>query len=297
MILLAAGATALVVAACGQAAALTAESPDQAVVAALQKAQTTPLRMSLTGDLRLSTAGLGNLPSSLQGVIGRLGGGGSASGELDQQSAARRQLTLSAAGHRLTLVEYDGHGYVSRDGGSFGELSKTLPTSPTLSPSQVSALVGAAGFEDQGRATVDGVSAEHYSAPLTVATLEKLVQASGTSGATATGRLEQALVLLAPFIAGHGTADVWLSLHDGSLVRAALSGAFTVDVGAAASALAGLSPTAPAAGSLPTGTLGVSVSAQADVSGYGGPVTVTKPQASSTLPAAPTGGWPFSLSD
>ena len=288
---LAAGAAALALAACGQAAALTAESPDQAVAAAFQQAETTPLQVSLTGDLRLSATGLANLPSSIQEALSRISSGGSASGQLDQQSAARRQLTVSAAGHRLTLVEYDGHGYVSRDGGSFAELSTALPTSPALSPSRLSALVAALGFQDDGHGTVDGVSAEHYSAPLTVATLENLVQAGGAGGATVSGRLEQALAMLAAFVSGQGTADVWLSLHDGSLVRATLSGTFTLDVGAAASALSGLMPSPPPTGSLPTGSLGVSVSAQADVSDFGGPVTVTEPQASSTLPAAPTGGW------
>ena len=48
------------------------------------------------------------------------------------------------------------------------------------------------------------------------------------------------LTLLAPTPPVSGTVDLWLSRADGSLVRAALSGSLTVDVGAAASALAGL---------------------------------------------------------
>ena len=80
---LVAAAAVAVVAGCGPGAILTAESPDQAVSAALQAAQTTSLRMSLSGDLHLDTASLTNLPASIQSVLGQVGSGGSATGSLD----------------------------------------------------------------------------------------------------------------------------------------------------------------------------------------------------------------------
>jgi hypothetical protein len=95
--------------------------------------------------------------------------------------------------------------------------------------------------------------------------------------------------MLAPYVTGSGSVDLWLSTRDGSLVRGTLSGSLSVDVGAAASALAGLVAPSSGSASLPTGTLGVSLSLGFDVSDYGGSVTVIKPVATSTLPTG--GGW------
>ena len=282
-------ADAAVVAACGPGAVLTADTPDQAVATALQAVQTTSLRMSLTGDLGLDTTSLANLPASVQTAIAQLGSGGSATGQLEQESSARRQLTVSAAGSTMTFVEYDGHGYVSQGGGAYAELSTALPSSAAVSSTDLTTAVAALSFEDEGSATVDGASVEHYAASITVSTLEKLAQDLGGSAA-GSADLGPMLTLLAPYVTGSGSADLWLSTRDGSLVRAALSGSLTVDVGAAASALAGLGVLPAASGPLPTGSLGVTVSLGADVSDYGGPVTVSKPDATSTLPAS--GSWP-----
>jgi len=286
MLAAAAAAGAVAVAACGPGAVLTADTPGQAVSTALEAVQTTPLRMSLTADLTVNAGGVSGLPSSIQSALGQIGGGSSATGHLDQESAARRELTGSAGGHTLTLVQYDGHGYVSEDGGAYAELSMSLPSSATVSPSDVSAAVNALGFQDQGGATVDGVGVEHYSAPITLSALEKLAQSVAASpSAGGMGSLGQGLTLLAPYVSGHGTADLWLSTKDGSLVRASVSGSVSIDVGAIASALSGLMPAAGSAGSTPTGSLDMSLSLQADVSDYGGSVTVSKPSATSTLPA------------
>ncbi len=287
---LVAAAAVAVVAGCGPGAILTAESPDQAVSTALQAVQTTPLRMSLTGDLHLDTASLTNLPASIQTILGQVGSGGSATGILEQESGARRQLTVSAAGHSLALVEYDGHLYVSQDGGAYAELPQTPQSSPEASPPALATAVAALGFQDQGSATVDGVSAEHYTATITVATLEKLAQDLTSGGGS--GSLEQGLTLLAPYATGQGSVDVWLSERSGSLVRAELSGSLTVNVGAAVSALSGLlAPASGSSGALPGGSLGVSLSLRADVSDYGGAITVTKPDATSTLPSGGLPGW------
>ena len=91
---LVAAAAVAVVAGCGPGAILTAETPDQAVSSALQAVRTTPLRASLTGDLPLDTSSLTNLPASIQTILGQVGSGGSATGQLDQESSARRQLTV-----------------------------------------------------------------------------------------------------------------------------------------------------------------------------------------------------------
>ncbi len=285
---LAAGATALLAAACGPGAVLTAETPDQAVSAALRAVQSTPLQASFTGQLSLSTASLSGLPASIQSALGQVGSGGSATGQLKQESGARRQLTASAGGSSLSLVEYDGHGYVSRDGGGYAELSGTLPTGDGISSTELTTAVAALSFQDQGPATIGGVSTERYSASITLPSLEKLAQALGGS-ATGSTQLAPVLAMLAPYVAGSGSVDLWLSTGDGSLVRGALSGSLSVDVGAAASALAGLLSPSSGSASLPAGTLGVSLSLGFDVSDYGRPVTVTKPVATSTLPAG--GGW------
>jgi hypothetical protein len=285
---LAAGAAALLAAACGPGVVLTAETPDQAVSAALQAVQTTPLQASLTGQLTLDTATLSGLPASIQSALGQLGSGGSATGQLKQESSARRQLTASAGGSSLSLVEYDGHGYVSQDGGAYAELSGALPSSAGISSTDLATAVAALSFQDQGPATVSGTSTERYSASITVPSLEKVAQALGGS-ATGSTQLAPVLAMLAPYVTGSGSVDLWLSTRDGSLVRGTLAGSLSVDVGAAVSALAGLLAPSSGSASLPAGTLGVSLSLGFDVSDYGGSVTVTKPVATSTLPAG--GGW------
>jgi hypothetical protein len=282
------GAVGLLAAACGPGAILTAENPDQAVSAALQAAQTTPLRMSLTGQLALDTASLGGLPASIQKVLGQVGSGGSATGQLQQESSARRQVTASAGSSSGSFVEYDGHGYVSQDGGAYAEISGALPSGAGVSATDLSTAVAALSFQDQGSAPVSGVSTERYSASITLSSLEKLAQALGGSNA-GSAQLGPVLAMLAPYVTGSGSADLWLSTRDGSVVKGTLTGSLTVDVGAAASALAGLLAPSSGSSSLPTGTLGVSLSLGFDVSDYGGPVTVTKPVATSTLPAG--GGW------
>jgi hypothetical protein len=289
---LAAGAAALLAAACGPGVVLTAETPDQAVSAALQAVQTTPLQASLTGQLTLDTATLSGLPASIQSALGQLGSGGSATGQLKQESSARRQLTASAGGSSLSLVEYDGHGYVSQDGGAYAELSGALPSSAGISSTDLATAVAALSFQDQGPATVSGTSTERYSASITVPSLEKVAQALGGS-ATGSTQLAPVLAMLAPYVTGSGSVDLWLSTRDGSLVRGTLAGSLSVDVGAAVSALAGLLAPSSGSASLPAGTLGVSLSLGFDVSDYGGSVTVTKPVATSTLPAG--GGWSGSL--
>jgi len=288
MLAAAAAAGAVAVAACGPGAVLTADTPGQAVSTAVEAAQTTPLRMNLTADLTVNAGGVSGLPSSIQSALGQLGSGGSATGHLDQESAARREITGSAGGHSLTVVQYDGHGYVSEDGGAYAEFSTTLPSSTTVSTADVSAAVNALGFQDQGGTSVDGVSVEHYSAPITLSALQKLAQSvtASPSAGGMMGSLGQGLALVAPYVSGHGTVDLWLSTKDGSLVRASVSGSMSIDVGAIASALSGLMPMAGASGSTASGSLEMGLSAQADVSDYGGSVTVSKPTATSTLP-----GW------
>jgi hypothetical protein len=284
-----AAAVAAVAAGCGPGAILTSETPDQAVTAALQAASTTPLRMSLSGDLQLDTSGLGNLPASIQAAISQIGSGGSATGQLIQENGARRQVTATAAGHSLTLVEYDGHGYVSQDGGAYAEVPAAAPSSPAAGSSQLGTAVADLSFQDQGPATVGQVSAERYSATITVSTLERLAQDLGGGGGSS-AQLAPMLDMLAPYVSGSGTVDLWLSTADGGLVRAALTGSLTVNVGAAATALSSLiAPAGGSSGSLPTGSLGVSIGLNLDVSDYGGSVSVTKPDATSTLPAS--GGW------
>src|ERR1019366_6155661 len=240
---LVAGAAALLAAACGPGVVLTAEPPDQAVSTALQ--------------------------AVIQSALGQIGSGGSATGQLEQESSARRHITASAGSSSMSFVEYDGHGYVSQDGGAYAELSGALPSSTRLSATDLTTAVAALNFQDQGPATVSGVSTERYSASITLSSLEKLAQALGGS-ATGSTQLGPMLAMLAPYVTGSGSVDLWLSTRDGSLVRGTLSGSLSVDVGAAASALAGLVAPSSGSASLPTGTLGVSLSLGFDVSDHGG---------------------------
>jgi len=279
----------LLTAGCGPTAVLTDESPAQAVQAALEAAQTTPLTMSLAGSLTLQSSSLQNLPASIQSALGQLGSGGSATAQLTQESSARRELQVSAAGHSADLVEYDGHGYVSVDGGGYAELSESLPTDLVVSQSVLDSAVAGLGFQDQGPTTSGGQPVEHYSAALTLSALETLVENLASSTGEGS-EVQMAFALLAPYVTlSDSSVDVYLSTADGSLVRLSLSTSIAVNVGAICSALAGLGAAGGAAGSLPSGSISVGVSLNAQVSNYGGAVTVTQPTATSTLPASASG--------
>ncbi|HYA00490.1 MAG TPA: hypothetical protein VEK76_09090 [Candidatus Binatia bacterium] len=281
-----AAAAALAVA-CGPAAALTGDDPSQAVTTALQKAATTPLVMALSGSLSLDTSSLQNLPASIQSALTGLGSGGSATGTLKQESSTRRQLTASAGGHTLSAVEYDGHAYVSLDGGGYAELSTSLPASPAATGSQLGTLVGDLNLQDQGTITDNGASEEHYHAAITGDLLGKLAQdlAGGSASASQAG---QYLGMLTPFITvKSGSVDIWLSRGDGSLVRASVSASLSVDVGSLASLIGGLASPGSGSTALPSGTLGITLSLDARVSNYGGAVTITKPVATGTMPMSP----------
>jgi hypothetical protein len=286
------GGALLVVAGCGPGLLLSADSPDQAVTTALEQAQTTPLVMSFSGSLGLQTSGLGNLPGQIQSALGQLGGGGSATGKLTQESSARRELDVTAAGQSLSFVEYDGHAYVQSDGGGYAELPASSRATPVVSASDISTAVGDLGFSDAGAATKDGQSVEDYHADLTSAVLGKLVQdlAGSASGSSGSG-LQQEMSLLAGLATTSGSVDLWVSTANGGLVAASLTGKISVDFGAIASAFAGLASGAGGAASLPTGSASVSLSLNAQVSDYDGAVKVTQPVATTTLPAGTAQGW------
>lgn len=288
-------AAALLAAACGETAGLTAAGSGQAVASALEAARTTPLQAAFTASLALQTAGVQGLPATIQSQLSQLGGGGSASGTLLQQSGSRRELRVTARGHTYDLVQYDGHGYVRSDGGAWAELASALPATPTVSGSDISTAVADLGFSDRGPATVDGVATEHYRAAVTSASLTKLLEDLGTSAAASAGSgsgLMTELTLLAPYVSlSHATADVWVSTRNGSLVKASLGGTVSVDLGAISAALAGLGTSQGGTPPRLSGTLGASLSLSVQVSDYGGSVTVTRPHAATTLPAAPPSGW------
>ncbi len=292
--LLLAATVAAVLAACGAGARLTADSPDQAVTAALEAAQTTPLLMSFGGSLNLDTAGLKDVPASLQPELTKLGTGGSASGSLTQASSRRRQVTLSSGGHTYTLVAYDGQGYVRQDGAGFAKLSKALPSNTTVSSATISAAVDALAFQDVSK---PGQATEHYQATITVDSLPKLVEALSGSG-TSTSQLQQLVTLLTPFVTLKGASvDVWISHATGGLARVSLAGSFSVNVSSIASAFAGFASPGVLGKSLPSGTFSGSLSFKATVTQFGGSVTLTQPVATATLPAASgaSGAWSAGL--
>ncbi len=258
---------------------------------ALEQAQTTPLVMSFSASLGLDDAGVANLPGRLQSALGKLGSGGSATGKLTQESSARRELDVTAAGHSLSFVEYDSHAYVQSDGGGYAELPSSSPANPVVSASDISTAVGDLTFSDAGPATKGGQSVEDYHADLSSAVLEKLVQdLSGSAGGTAS-EFQQAITLLGPLVTATGSVNLWISTANGSLVAASLSGKISVDVGGIASAFAGLTSGAGGAASLPTGSASLSLSFDSQVSKYGGAIKVTQPTATTTLPAGTAKGW------
>jgi hypothetical protein len=272
----------LAVAACGPGTRLSADTPDQAVAAALVAAESVPLTATLTGTVHLDTTGL-HLPSGGGMGLGSLGAQ-SLSGTLTQESGARRELDVTAAGQQVSLVQYDGRGYARLGTGPWYETPASRSAAAGVSAAAIRTAVDDLGFRDAGPATVDGHGVEHYHAALTAATLEKLVgDLAGSMGGASSSELRQALSRYGSLLTvSEGAADVYLDAGDGSLVRASVSGTVSLDVGGIASAFAGSS--GAAAGAMPDGSLGMSMSLAVTVTGYGSPVTVTEPQGAVSLP-------------
>ena len=279
--LLALGALAVLTAACGPNSGAAA-SPDQAVHDAVAKLQTSSLVATFTGSAAVDTSTLKNVPAEIAKILGQAGKGGSAKGTVDQESAARRSVTVTAGGKTYTVVAYDGHLYYSLDGKRFAEVSaKQVSTIlQQVAGYDLTKITGAFGFHDAGSDTQDGVTAEHYSAPVDASALQKLAALLGSNS-----QAQQAVELAIPFaVIKSGSLDVWVD-GSGNPVRVSLSADITVDVGKIAAALKSITAAPLPAGPAPTGTLGLTVSLDIHTSSVGGSVSVARP---SPDPAAPT---------
>ena len=285
----AAVAVLLVVAGCGPAkSGLNGKNPDQAVQDAVRQAQSTALHMTFKGTLGVDRSRLTGVPAEIDTALEAIGNGGTARGQLDQESGARRKLTLSSQGKDVIVVLYDGKAYYSQDGTRYAEVTGDLPSQAQLGGVDLSKLVSSFSFADAGADTQDGQSVEHYRAPLTVGSLQKLAQHLGASS-TQMNQLQQVLALAAPFTKlDRGSLDVWLGSDSGGLVRLDLSGAGSIDVGGLVTGLSqGLGSPLPGGVAAVHGTLGLSGDLDAHVSQLGGGIRVSRP---SPDPAAPTPG-------
>ena len=177
-------AAVIAVAGCGAAkGALSGKDPNTAVQDAVRQAQSTSLHLNLKGSLGVDRSDLANVPAEIDSALAAIGKGGTASGQVDQESNTRRKLTGQVEGGKsATLVEYDGKLYASDDGTHFSEVtSKDTGMQSQLASFDLTKIVSAFTFQDTGADTQDGRSVEHYTAPLTVDTINKLAQNLGSS--------------------------------------------------------------------------------------------------------------------
>lgn len=300
---IATAALATALAACGNSStssspsgALSGVSARQAVVQALQKAGTSPLKYDLGGTAGVDSSSLKNVPADLAtSITGLIGSGGNitVAGRVEQESAARYRITLDlkpAVNATVTGVVYDGTFYYSLDGGKVygsGGSLKSL-TGVGFTPTDLNQLLGQMGdqsFKDLGPATAGGQPVEHYQVPLTVDDLVRAL-APSSPGATPSAADQQNLQALAQLITLKGSSiDVQVA-GDGHLAGYGVNLEFGVDVGR----LAGLFGGGAAAGSAaPSGAINITLAVTSTVSDYGSPVTVTRPTVTPGAPRLPPG--------
>jgi hypothetical protein len=280
--LIAVAALATLAAACGPHSG--AANPDQAVHDAIAKLQSGSLKATFDGSATIDSSSVQNLPAEISKVLGQAGTGGSAKGTLDQESQARRLVTVTAGGKTYTVVAYDGRVFYSLDGKRFAEVpqkdvSKVLQQ---IAGFDITRITSSFSFHDAGSETQDGVTAEHYSAPVDSVALQKLATLVGGANSQAA----QAIELAIPFSSiKQGSFDVWVD-GSGNPVRVSLNASISVDVGRLAAAFAAATSAKPApSGKAPSGTLNLGVALDIHLTSVGGGVSVAQP---SPDPAAPT---------
>ena len=273
---------ALIAAACGPNAA-PGKSPDQAVHDAIAKLQTSSLKATFSGSLGIDTATLKNIPGEVNKVLDQVGKGGSVAGTVTQESTSRRSATVTAGGKTITVTAFDGHAFYSVDGTRFAQIPDKDATKPLqqLAGFDVTQITSCFSFHDAGSDSPDGVTAEHYSAPVDSAALQKVATLVGKANSQA----GQAIALAVPFTTfNSGSMDVWVD-GSGNPVRLSLNAKLSVDVAQIAAALAAATSATPMpAGKAPSGTLGLTVALDIHLSSVGGSVSVAPPSPDPTAP-------------
>jgi hypothetical protein len=276
-----------------RANAFAGRSPADVVKASAVAAQQATMRFDLAATIGFDTSKVSGLSPSEQNQFGRIGSGVSFTGKGEIESPQRVRMTLSAkplVPNDVTVVLYDGKGYISLDGSRFSEGDvKSLTNGFQIDPTQITKFLdGAGSVTDQGQTVQDGQQVEHLQATIDTAQLQKLI--AGQSGASpdASGLAQVFL----QFITFKGaTVDDYVDITTAKIDRLNVHFGISLDfdkLGQVFGALGGSSGASPS--SIPHGQLTVNLTFGLHLYDYGATITVQKPTVDPNAPQLPSGG-------
>lgn len=279
-------AAAIGLAGCGGAgsSAIGGRSPHDVVLAAARAATQSSLRLDATMRLGFDT---GSLHDGALGALPASGFAMTAAGEQESEQRVRMTMTLEPlVDHPVTVVLYDGVGYVALDGQHFAEVGslRNLFGGLELTPTQLQQILGkVATISDVGAGEEDGQSVERYHATLDGSILDQLFGRAGTAGPLAT-------VLRQVFTFRGGSVDFSVLRDSGRLDRVLFHVRFAID----AFAIGQLVAPGPASSSgdrAPSGSLGVRLDGSLHYHDYGAHIVVSRPMVDPNAPTLPATGF------
>jgi hypothetical protein len=293
-----AGVAAVALAGCGSKSAgnvLSGKSPGDIVKASAAAAKQSSMRFELSATVGFDTSKLSGLSAGELGQLGKVAGNGlTLDGRGDIESAQRFQMTLNAkplSDKPITVVAYDGKGYISVDSTHFyeGDLSG-LTSGVQIDPSQITGFLDGVGtVSDKGPAAQDGLQVEHFQATLDQGQLEKLIskQLGTSSDSTGLGQL------LLQFLTFQGaTVDDYVDSATGRIDRLGVRFGITVDFDKLTQAFGALGAGGggSASSQIPHGQLTVNLDSSVHLYDYGAKISVQKPTVDANAPKLNGGG-------
>jgi hypothetical protein len=287
-------AAGLLATACGSADVLQGLSPAQMVTLASSKVTGQSYRMAITGQVSIDASGVQGLPPDVINQMTTFLRNFSMNGKADVQSGQRLRMTMSMSiptigDKSVVAVLYDGHSYVSVNGGNdFADAGTFNLQGIAATPSDVkSLLAGATKVKDLGTTVHDGQRVEHLRATLGPSYLNDLLaKISGSgSGAAAVQQLRDFIKQVIQL--NDGTLDVYVRTLDGRVEDVDSNVTMSLDMGKLISMLLNqYSGQIPSGSRVPqvSGLVVMKVTGSDRFSDYGAKITVTKPTVDPNAP-------------
>jgi len=290
----AAASAAVLVAGCGGATnVLQGKSAAQIVKLAGTQLAGKSFRMTLHGKVSFDTSGLQGVPADAMGSLDSAMKNLTIEGTADVQDTRHLRLNVTLQpllDKPIVVVLYDGHAYVSENGGkSFSDAGQLnlqgLPVSPADIISQLGDAVGA---KDLGTTTHNGTRVEHLHATLSADSLEKMLDRFGSGQMQQLGGLIKQVLTVKD-----GNLDLYVRTQDGLLDATQSTGQFSIDLGKLMGmlmqAFGGQLP-AGADASQVGGTMTLTENVATEYGDYGARISIAKPTVDPTAPKLPSGG-------
>lgn len=288
-------AAVLATAACGSSNALRGLSPGQIVTLASSKVTGQSYRMAISATESFDAGGVHGLPAGLlQQFSGSLPSFHiNGSGDVQDGRRMRLAMTLSlpSAGEKHVVgVAYDGHYYISIDGGhSFADAGTLSLQGAASTPDDVKALLdGATGVKDLGTTTHDGERVEHLRASLDKDYFNHFYDSFTGSGSAAAAMQQFRSLIAQVTTVSASSLDVYVRTLDGRVEATDMHAVMSLDMGRLVALL-----TSRYGGGIPsgshvsdiTGAMVLTLSGTDRFTDYGAKITVSKPAVDPNAPS------------